>query len=471
MAGSKQPILHLAAGLFPVPSTSAASCPDRGSRRKHRRTHRGSSAVYSGSLRLENRPCHGTDHHSKPLSSPSGIRLPTRSLRPRQEKHRSGRATAGGLGGGLLGVPPASSGLRSSSRALLRVHSVVGLSGFPAVPHAARRLNCGVVVEEVPWGDGKHQLTRAYMLFLARWARKLSWKETAEAFHTSWDQVCDAVEYVVGWGLEHRTLEKIRAIGVDEIQYAKGHKYLTLVYQIDQGLTRLLWVGKERTIESFQGFFTVLGEPLAAQIEFVCSDMWQPYLDVIRQKCSQALHILDRFHIVAKMNQALDDVRAAESRKMAQDGHQPLLKKTRWCVLKRKENLTAQQKFRLRDLLRYNLQTVRAYLLKEDFQQFWEYNSPTWAGMFLDFWCQQTMRSRIAPMKKIARTLRAHRELLLNYFKARKQISSGVVEGLNNKAKVTMRRSYGFRTFRILELALYHSLGKLPEPELTHEFF
>src|SRR5882724_1379264 len=194
MAGSKQPILHLAAGLFPVPSTSAASCPDRGSRRKHRRTHRGSSAVYSGSLRLENRPCHGTDHHSKPLSSPSGIRLPTRSLRPRQEKHRSGRATAGGLGGGLLGVPPASSGLRSSSRALLRVHSVVGLSGFPAVPHAARRLNCGVVVEEVPWGDGKHQLTRAYMLFLARWARKLSWKETAEAFHTSWDQVCDAVD-------------------------------------------------------------------------------------------------------------------------------------------------------------------------------------------------------------------------------------------------------------------------------------
>src|SRR5207245_5949081 len=91
----------------------------------------------------------------------------------------------------------------------------------------------------------------------------------------------------------------------------KGHKYLTLVYQIDQGLTRLIWVGKERTIESFQGFFTVIGEKLASQIEFVCSDMWQPYLDVIRHKCSQALHILDRFHIVAKMNKALDEVRAA----------------------------------------------------------------------------------------------------------------------------------------------------------------
>jgi transposase len=122
-------------------------------------------------------------------------------------------------------------------------------------------------------------------------------------------------------------------------------------------------------------------------------------------------------------------------------------------------------------LLRYNLQTVRAYLLKEDFQQFWDYESPVWAGKFLDFWCRQAMRSRIEPMKKVARTLRSHHELLLNYFKAKKQFSSGEIEGLNNKAKVTIRRSYGFRTFRIQKLALYHSLGKLPEPELTHECF
>jgi transposase len=199
--------------------------------------------------------------------------------------------------------------------------------------------------------------------------------------------------------------------------------------------------------------------------------MWKPYLRVVSENCSHALHILDRFHIVAKMNEALDDVRAAEARKMKQDGYEPLLHKSRWCILKRKANLNPQQRFRLRDLLRYNLQTVRAYLLKEDFQRFWNYTSPRWAGMYLDFWCQQVMRSRIQPMKKFATTLRAHRELLLNYFRAKKQLSIGVVEGLNNKAKVTMRKSYGFRTFRITELALYHALGKLPEPELTHEFF
>ena len=104
-------------------------------------------------------------------------------------------------------------------------------------------------------------------------------------------------------------------------------------------------------------------------------------------------------------------------------------------------------------------------------EKLWEYNSPTGAGKFLAEWCRQTMRSHIEPMKKIARSLRQHRELILNYFRAQKLISSGVVEGLNNKAKVTMRKSYGFRTYRVLELALYHSLGKLPEPESTHEFF
>ena len=117
------------------------------------------------------------------------------------------------------------------------------------------------------------------------------------------------------------------------------------------------------------------------------------------------------------------------------------LKKSRWLLLKREENLKVEQRFRLRDLLRYNLKTVRAYLLKEAFQQFWDYNSPAWAGKFLDEWCRQTMRSRIEPMKKIARSLREHRELILNYFRAQKMLSSGVVEGLNNKAKVTMRKS------------------------------
>ena len=318
---------------------------------------------------------------------------------------------------------------------------------------------------------GKHTLTRAYLLYLAHWAPKLSWQETARSFHTSWEKVCQAVEYVVQWGLEHRRLGAIRAIGVDEIQYSRGHRYLTLVYQIEAGCVRLLWVGQERTLANFEKFFVMLGKELSAQIEFVFSDMWKPYLQLIAKHCTHALNILDRFHVVAKMNLALDDVRAAEARRLVQDGYEPVLKKSRWCLLKRPENLTDHQRVKLRDVLRYNLASVRAYLLKEAFQSFWDYDSPTWAGKFLDQWTTQVMRSRIEPMKNFARTMRTHRELLLNYFRARKAFSSGVIEGLNNKAKVTMRKAYGFRTFGMTEIALYHALGKLPEPQLTHRLY
>ncbi len=194
---------------------------------------------------------------------------------------------------------------------------------------------CGVKVEQVPWGIGKHTLTRAYMLYLAHWARKLSWKETALSFRANWDQVCQAVEYVVQWGLEHRELGSIRAIGVDEIQSGRGHSYLTLVYQIEADCVRLLWVGKERTKQSFEQFFTLIGRELAAKIEFVCSDMWPAYLELIAKHCTQALNILDRFHVVAKLNLALDEVRASEARRMAREGYEPVLKKKRWCLLKR----------------------------------------------------------------------------------------------------------------------------------------
>ncbi|WP_419600333.1 transposase [Thiolapillus sp.] len=156
---------------------------------------------------------------------------------------------------------------------------------------------------------------------------------------------------------------------------------------------------------------------------------------------------------------------------MKKAGHEPVLKNSRWCLLKRKENLAEKQEIKLKEILRYNLKTIRAYLLKEDFNGFWEYVSPAWAEKFLDRWCIRVMRSQIEPMKKVAKTIRAHKPLILNWFKAKKAFSSGIVEGLNNKAKVTTRNSYGFRTYRGTEIALYHALGNLPAPPMTHRFY
>jgi transposase len=336
-----------------------------------------------------------------------------------------------------------------------------------------RRVNCrrcGVTVERVPWCDGKHSLCTTYRWFLATWAKRLSWSEVAVIFHTSWDSVCRSVEHAVTWGLAHRDLSGVTAVGVDEIAWKKGHKYLTLVYDIGGSVKRLLAVAEERTEASLRKCLTTLGTSICRQIAFVCSDMWRPYLNVIGEELPRAVHVLDRFHVMQQFGKALDVIRAEEQRQLQRDGYEPVLKHSRWCLLKRPENLTERQTVKLSELVRYNLRSVRAYLLREDFQRFWEYAGPTWAGKFLDEWTTRVMRSRLEPLKKVARTLRNHRELILNWFRAKGELSAGAVEGLNNKVKLVTRKSYGFRTTNVAKLALFHNLGRLPEPEFHHRF-
>ena len=342
-----------------------------------------------------------------------------------------------------------------------------------------RRVNChrcGVKVEKVPWATGKQQTTTTYRWFLSAWARRMSWTEVAEVFSTSWNVVSRAVEHAVRWGREHVSLEGVRCIGVDEILHRRGSKahggprYLTVVYQIDQQVRRLLWIGKDRREETLHAFFNWLGRERSEQLQFVCSDMWPAYLKVIRLRATKAVQILDRFHIVSMVNTAIDRIRAEEMRELKKQGRQATLTNSRWLFLKRPENLSENQHEKLSELLRLNLRIVRAYLLKEGLQRFWTFVSPRWAGAFLDSWCTRVMRSKIEPLKRIASTFRKHRDLMLNWFRSH-GLSAGAVEGLNNKAKVTIRKSYGFRSYRITELALYHALADLPQPEFAHRFW
>lgn len=340
--------------------------------------------------------------------------------------------------------------------------------------YAMRRVDCpkcGVVVEMVPWATGKSHMTHAYTWFLASWAKVLSWKETARRFRTSWDTVFRAVEHAVRWGLEHRSLERIWSIGVDELSWKKHHKYLTLVYQIDHGCRRLLHIARNRKAESFHSFFNMLGEERTKGLRFVASDMWKAFLKVVRARCSGALHVLDRFHVMQLMSKAIDETRRGEVRALRASGQHVLLTKTRWLLLKRPKNLTRGERVRLRDLVAINLRSVRAYLLKEQFQRFWRYRSLLGATRFLETWTRLAMRSRIEPFKRFARTLREHRYELQNWFLARGRFAAGATEGFNNKARITTRKAYGFRTYNHAEIALYHALGGLPEPPwLTHRF-
>lgn len=350
----------------------------------------------------------------------------------------------------------------------------IPLWGIPVfLLYVMRRVNCphcGVKVERVPWSEGKSPTTLEYQWYLARWARRMSWKEVADSFRVSWDRVYEAVKQAVSWGLAHRDLEGIEVIGVDEVQWRKGHKYQTVVYQLDEDHKRLLWIGPDRTAKTLLRFFRFLGKERTARLQFVCSDMWQAYLKVIAKKASQAVHVLDRFHVVQQLGKAIDKVRASEVKQLRDDGYEPVLKGSRWLLLKRPENLTDKQAVKLKELLQYNLKSVRSHLMKEDFERFWKYWSPSWASKFLDEWCRRAMLSKIEPMKKVARTLRNKRELILNWFRCEGKVSAGTVEGFNNKLKLITRKSSGFRTQEAYETALYHNLGALPEPQFTHEF-
>jgi transposase len=344
--------------------------------------------------------------------------------------------------------------------------------------YSMRRVQCPnckkVVVEKVPWADGKNHLTFFFIKYLAGWAKEMAWKTVAVRFRTSWQSVHRSVQSVVGYGLEHRKINDVTALGIDEVQYHTGHKYMTLVYQIDNGCRRLLWVGKDRTMKTLRRFFADMwneNRKFRKNIKIVCTDMWKPYLHVLKEKVPDAINVLDKFHIMQKMGKALDAIRAQEIKRLKKEGNEVILKNSRWCFLKRVFNLTKSQKGKLKELINLNLNIVKAYILKEQFHKFWEYNSPTWAGKFLDNWCELANEAELEPMTKITKMLQRHKGLILNYFRTKKEFNSGIVEGLNRKVNLTIRKAFGYRSFEVMETALYHQLGELPEPNYPHEFW
>lgn len=344
--------------------------------------------------------------------------------------------------------------------------------------YAPRRVSCpehGILVEAMPWSDGKRPYCKAMMQFLGNWARRLSWQETATIFKVSWQAVYRAVDWMVDWGLKHRSLDGITAISMDEIHVGHGKKsfnYLTVIYEIDAQCRRLLWVGRKRTAATLRKGLAALGDPVLKGIRYVCSDMWKAYLNVVGTRLKHACHMIDRFHITQHLNEAVDEVRRKDVAAMtARPRAKQKLKKMRWILLSRKTRVLGKAREKLNRLLSGRLQTGKAYILKEAFGHFWDYRSVTWAGAFMRAWIQRAKRSRIAPMIKVANMIEAHEGLILNWIRARREVFTGATEGLNNKARVVTRRSYGFRTFHVMELALYHTLGQLPEPAVTHEFW
>ena len=345
----------------------------------------------------------------------------------------------------------------------------VPLWGIPVtLAYSPRRLqciNCGIKVEAIPWTQGKSPLSLPLSVVLATWSKLVAWNVVGQLFGFHWNTVRKAVKNVVDYGLANRDLGDLLYIGIDEISRKKGHVYHTQVYDLIE--KRLLWSGEDRTTETLDTFFDYLGKDRCELIEAVCCDMWAPYIDAIKKRLPNALLVFDKFHIIRHLLDAVDKVRKEEAQKLKSENPE-LLKKSRYIWLKNPWNLTDKQRVRLSDLEKLNLKINRAYLLKEAFRKFWDYSYPAWAKKYLDQWFWWATHSRLKPMRDFAWMIRRHQDDILNYFKV--PIDNGAVEGLNNKAKVISHRAYGYRTAETFKLALYHGMGKLPEPQLTHKF-
>jgi transposase len=368
-------------------------------------------------------------------------------------------------------APCSRCGLRGRVRDRLqaRVWQHVPLWGMPVVlvyrPRRVRCETCGVVVEAIPWAQGKSPLTAGLVVVLATWTRLLAWEVVAGLFGVSWSTVQAAVRRAVAFGLAQRDTSSVLYIGLDEISRQRGYVYHTQVY--DLGQKRLLWSGEGRREDTLRRFFAEWGAERIARVRGICCDMWHPYLEVIREAAPQATIVFDRFHLVRHLLNAVNAVRKAEARELRKS-NPALLQGTRYLWLKNPWNLTEQQQQRLSVLERLNLKVNRAYLLKEAFRRLWAYRRRGWAKRYLRQWFWWATHSRLKPLRDFAWLLRRHEDGVLAWFDV--PITNGATEAMNNNAKAVSHRAHGYRTAAAFTLSLLHCLGQLTLPETLHRF-
>ena len=326
-------------------------------------------------------------------------------------------------------------------------------------PRRVQCPGCGVRVEGFAWAEPWARVTRALANAAASLARELSWQGTARHFGLNWKTVAGVVQRAVRYGLRHRKRAPVHMIGIDEVSRRKGQVYLTVVYALERRV--LLWVGEDRTEEAVKKFFTQeLGKRRCSTLRVVCMDM-SAYVNLVRKHAPQAQILFDRFHIVKHLQEAVDEVRRSEVRRLT-GKEKTTFKSTRWLLLKNPWNLTNEQKERLSTLVRWNSPIVRAYYLKESFQLFWDYKQEKRAQDLLSKWMNSAMRSRLEPFKKFVHMLRSHLDGILPWTKL--HLSNGAVEGMNNKIKSISHRSFGFRKAQYFIAAIYHCCARLPLP-------
>jgi transposase len=321
---------------------------------------------------------------------------------------------------------------------------------------------CGAVRQvKIPFADPRRSYTSSFERYALELSRRMTIRDVARHLGVGWDVIKEIQKRDLSRRYSKPKLKHLRHLAIDEIAVAKGHRYLTVVMDLDSGA--VVFVGDGKGADALKPFWKRL-RGSKAKIEAVAMDMSAAYRAAVSTHLPKAQIVFDHFHVIKLFNEKLGQLRRDLHREATDVMHKEVLKGTRWLLLKNPENLDEKrdEKSRLEEALALNKSLAAVYYLKEDLRQFWEQPGKRFATAFLDGWIKRAEASGIKMLKQMAKTLAAHRSGLLAYYDV--PITSGPMEGTNNKIKTMKRQAYGFRDkefFKLKILAIHETKYEL----------
>ena len=310
--------------------------------------------------------------------------------------------------------------------------------------YSPREIRCrthGQAVEVIPWAAPSSRVTYRFEYTMLRMCSDMTQQAVANLLGLPTSTLSDLLHRAIKRGREGHKIRGLKTIGIDEISYAKGHKYATVVYDLDRSC--VVWIGAGKGRETIDRFFTeALSDHQKSRIKWACCDMSEAYMGAIKAHCENATLVLDRFHIVKKLNEAVDEVRKEQWRK-ANKRDRKALKGLRWLLYRHSSTRSREGTRTLKQLEKLNRRIYRAWRLKDEFEQFWNYKAPWAARQFLKSWTATAMRSRLDSIKRFVRMIREHAEHIIAFVETR--LTNAIPEGLNRIIQIIKNRASGFR--------------------------
>lgn len=329
--------------------------------------------------------------------------------------------------------------------------------------YCPREIQCpthGRIQEDIPWAEPYSHITYRFEFAMLVYCQLMTQKAAAQLLQISTSTLSDLVHRTITRIREGHKIRALRKIGVDEISYCKGRKYATIVYDLDRAC--VVWVGKGKGRDTIDQFFNnVLSDYQKKNIKWASCDMSDAYIGAIEYHCPNAKLVLDRFHIVKALNEAVDHVRKDEWRDATADNRKAI-KGLRWLLYKHSSNRTKKETRILNALRKGNRRIHRAWILKDEFERFWDYKSPKAAEKFLKRWTTTALKSRIESIRKFVKTVRKHVNRLLPYIGSK--LTNAIAEGLNRIMKIIKNRASGFRNLDAFKDMIFLVVGDLDIP-------